>query len=542
MPLGIAVLGAVGGAAHIEVDLPAEVEVFAARGEKDQAGRGPGARRIGLRHRGRGFHRAGSAFQLGVISYRRAGQMPVAPHAALHHLRAYIQPHIVPESDEGFGNLHILGVAAGPGPELNLVVRVIVGFRQQFHRPIRIVGIDGRGIFLVHPQGAGDAVGAAGAAGFGAKESQGQGFAVDGVGQGLADFQLPQFRMPDGIHIDGINLAGHHLDRLAVLAVVDGFGLVNGHGPGQVGLAGLNHRRAHNFLFAPDVAGVFDGGRLGDEVHRLGFHIAVKGGQGDVFAAHPFIPLVGTPADNLAGGVPLLLGYTLVVAGSDENVELAESRQHRAGAFADEIHGVVVDDFGPGFPHLGIGLIFHIAAQLIDGVGGGFGVPSLAVVERDALPQGQPPGVGFHLVKAGKAGGSGVGEVRPKEGDGLNHIVDNLVGVQSSADPGVGNRRFLVDDDGNVVPAGDHGGGGRPGRGLHRGNGGMGGFRGRGRAAAGIHRSRRGRGRDYGGNGRRGRHSRGFHRRSRGGRRGGHRFGGRSGGRRGGTAAGNHQD
>ena len=145
-----------------------------------------------------------------------------------------------------------------------------------------------------------------------------------------------------------------------------------------------------------------------------------------------------------------------MVTRGDEDVELAEAGQYRTtgGAVAHKVHGVVVNDFSVGFPDLGIGLVLDVASQLVDGVGSGFRVPGLPVVEGDALAQGQPPGIGHNLLKAGESCGSGVGEFRPEEGNWLGNVMDYLIGVQSSADPGIGDRGLFVDYDYNIVPGG----------------------------------------------------------------------------------------
>jgi hypothetical protein len=139
---------------------------------------------------------------------------------------------------------------------------------------------------------------------------------------------------------------------------------------------------------------------------------------------------------------------------SYEEMVLGETGQYWAGLVTDEVHSEFVHYLSVGIPNLRVGLIINVAAQGVNGVLGGLGVPGFSIVELDSLSEGKPPPVGSHLFKASETGGGRIGKVRPKEGERLGHVLHYLVGVKGSTDPGIGEIRLFVDYYSDIVPAG----------------------------------------------------------------------------------------
>jgi hypothetical protein len=83
-----------------------------------------------------------------------------------------------------------------------------------------------------------------------------------------------------------------------------------------------------------------------------------------------------------------------------------------------------------GIPYLGVGLVSHRAAQGVNSVFGGLGVPGFSVVEGDSLAEGEPPPVGIHLLKTSETSGDDISVFRPKESERLGYIMHYLIGVK----------------------------------------------------------------------------------------------------------------
>ena len=233
--------------------------------------------------------------------------------------------------------------SGGPAGDVDLRAAVIAGVGlatdvadafQQFHSQVRVVLV-GADVLGGDAQNSGSAV-VAPAGGSAIVDGIYNVLTVDGVDDGLAEVQLTQPGVPDGVDTELGDLGGAAADPLVRAQPV---GVVEGDQEGPVGLARLNHGGAHRSLCPPlplDLlelgSGVF--GSLG------GGNIAIELGHDDFATPVPAVHFVGAragPDGNFSKGVFTQLFGRLGL----RHVQAAY--EQGAGFFANDAGGQVVD-------------------------------------------------------------------------------------------------------------------------------------------------------------------------------------------------------
>ena len=277
--------------------------------------------------------------------------------------------------------------------QLDHVIRVVVGSRQELPGPVRVEGIGGR---VPRGNAFGAGLGHVGEALEQAVEHYlHQGLAIGGQVQRLPHILLAQLWMVYGVHDKNVGLVvGANLKLGDPVPVFQG-------DLSPVGLPGLQHSCPDQRLITPDLEDVLDGGSL-----------SIMGLVGLVILIYLQLHLdTPAPLDQFVGTQAYVIGASLILAGPFPPAHFHDfgedegAGQNRAWAAADDIQSERVHHLAGDYPMEPEAVGPFVAGGLfIAGVVnpelGLLGVPGYAVSESDAITQLELPAVGFNLLPA----------------------------------------------------------------------------------------------------------------------------------------------